>query len=233
MRCPVWNLRWNDPAQMKAVYALSGLEFEGIFSHFSCSFEREFRQTKLQLDRFLSATEALKEWGCPVGMRHIANSCAALRFPETRLDAVRIGSALVGRLPASTPVKLENVSIFKAQVVDCKHFLPGDTTGYGSYCKFKRSAKAVVVALGREDGFGATAKPDKLRLRDLAAYLFRVIREWLHPPCVVCNGIRLTALGRIGNQYTLFDATGINVQPGDLVEWDGNLMLSSCERRFV
>ena len=228
-----FGIRWNDVEQAKAIYSLSGFSFEGIFSHFSASFEAEYNGTKLQFSRFLCMTEALQADGIPVGTRHIANSCAALRFPETRLDAVRIGSALVGRLPASTPVKLECVSIFKAQVVDCKRFQPGDTTGYGSYCRIKKSANAVIVALGREDGFGSTAKPDRLRLKDLAVYLYHLLREWLHPPCVVCNGQKMRVLGRIGNQYTLFDATGIDVKPGDLVEWDGNLMLSSCERRFV
>lgn len=228
-----FGIRWSDVEQAKAVYALPGFSFEGIFSHFSSSFEQEFLGTKLQLTRFLSITGALQAEGFFVGTRHIANSCAALRFPETRLDAVRIGSALVGRLPASTPVKLESVSIFKAQVVEYKRFQPGDTTGYGSYCKIKKSANAVIVALGREDGFGSTVKPDRLRLKDLAVYLYHLLQEWLHPPCVVHNGQRMRVLGRIGNQYTLFDATGMDVKPGDLVEWDGNLMLSSCERRFV
>lgn len=228
-----FGIRWNDLEQAKAVYRLSGITFEGIFSHFSSSFEAEFVKTKLQLSRFLDMTEALQAAGYPVGTRHIANSCAALRFPQTRLDAVRIGSALVGRLPATTPVKLESVSIFKAQVIDRKDFRPGDTTGYGSYCRLKRNANAVVVALGREDGFGSTAKPDKLRLRDLAFYLYRMVKEWYRPPCVMFEDQRLPVIGRIGNQYTLFDATGTGVKPGDLVEWDGNLMLSSCERRFV
>lgn len=228
-----FGIRWTDVEQARAVYSLSGLSFEGIFSHFSRSFEPEYQNTKLQLSRFLSMTDALHSAGYEIGMRHIANSCAALRFPETRLDAVRIGSALVGRLPGSTPVTLENVSTFKAQVVDCKSFRPGDTTGYGSYCTLKKQTKAVVVALGREDGFGSIAKPDRLRIRDLAVYLYRLLQEWLHPPCVMCNGQRLTVLGRVGNQYTLFDATDMDIKPGDLVEWDGNLMLSTCERRFV
>lgn len=228
-----FGIRWSDLEQVKAVYSLPGFSFEGIFSHFSCSFEPEYHGTKLQLSRFLSITEALGTGGYPIGMRHIANSCAALRFPETRLDGVRIGSALVGRLPASAPVTLENVSIFKAQVVDCRSFQPGDTTGYGSYCTLKKHATAAVVALGREDGFGSTAKPDRLRIRDLSVYLCRLLQEWLHRPCVTCNGQRLPVLGRIGNQFTLFDATGLDIKPGDMVEWDGNLMLSSCERRFV
>lgn len=228
-----FGIRWTDVEQAKAVCALPGFSLEGIFSHFSRSFEPEYRDTKLQLTRFLRMTDALQSAGYSVGLRHIANSCAALRFPQTHLDAVRIGSALVGRLPASTPVPLENVRVFKAQVVDCKHFQPGDTTGYGSYCTLKKQTNAVVVALGREDGFGSTAKPDRLRIRDLAVYLYRLLQAWLHPPCVMCNGHKMPVLGRVGNQYTLFDAADLDVKPGDLVEWDGNLMLSSCERRFV
>ena len=91
----------------------------------------------------------------------------------------------------------------------------------------------VVVALGREDGFGSTAKPDRLHIGDLAVYLYRLVQDWLHPPCVICRGQWLSVLGRVGNQYTLFDATGMDVHSGDQVELDGNLMLSSCERRFV
>lgn len=228
-----FGICWKDKQQALAVYSLLGFSFEGIFSHFSCSFEENYKNTQQQLSRFLQMIQALQAEGICVGIRHIANSCAALRFPQTRLDAVRIGSALTGRLPSSTPIQLENVSLFKAQVVECKHFSPGDTTGYGCYCKIRKSVKAAIVALGREDGFGATAKPDKLRLRDLAAYLLRLIQSWRYPPCVMFKGQKLEVLGRVGNQYTLFDTTGTDIRPGDMVEWDGNLMLSSCERRFV
>lgn len=228
-----FGIRWTDTAQLKAVYALTGFSFEGIYSHFSRSFEPEYSLTGLQLRRFLNAVAALEETGIHVGVRHIANSCAALRFAETRLDAVRAGSALVGRLQIPSPIRLEPVSVFKARVVGCKSLQPGDTTGYGSYFSLKRYAKAAVVALGREDGFGLTARPDRLRLRDLAAWLRRTIREWANPPCVVFRGHKLPVLGRIGNQYTLVDATGVNIKPGDWVEWEGNLMFSSCERRFI
>lgn len=228
-----FGIRWTDTDRIRAVYGQPGFSFEGIYSHFSKSFEPEYRFTKLQLERFLQVTEALRQEGYPIGMRHIANSCGALRFPETRLDAVRIGSALVGRLPIPLPVPLKPVCTFRAQVVDCKDFHPGDTTGYGGYCVLKRHTRAALVALGREDGFALMAKPDRLRLRDLAAWLFRLLKNWLHPPCVTLGGQKLPVLGRVGTQYTLFDVTGLEVKPGDLVEWDGNLMLSSCERRFL
>lgn len=228
-----FGIRWTDAEQLKWLYSLAGFCFEGIFSHFSRSFEPEYNDTGLQLRRFLGAVSALEDAGYNVGIRHIANSCAALRFPETRLDAVRIGSALVGRLLVPSPVMLEPVQVCRARVVDLKYLQPGDTTGYGSYCVMKHSAKAAVVSLGREDGFGMNTLPDRLRLRDLAAYFRRLLKAWRNPPCVDFHGHKLPVLGRIGNQYTLFDATGVEIHPGDWVEWDGNLMLASCERRFV
>lgn len=228
-----FGIRWTDTEQLKWLYSLAGFSFEGIFSHFAKSFESEYLHTGVQLQRFLRAVNAVEEAGYDVGIRHMANSAAALRYPETRLDAVRVGSALVGKLLVPSPVMLEAVSVCKAQAVDLKYFQPGDTTGYGSYCVLKHSAKAVVVALGREDGFGLTVLPDRLRFRDLAACLRRVLSQWRNPPCVVFQGHKMPVLGRIGNQYTLFDATGVRIKPGDWVTWDGNLMIASCERRFV
>ena len=47
-----------------------------------------------QLERFRAATAAL-----PGVTRHVANSAAALRLPESRLDAARCGIALYGLSP--------------------------------------------------------------------------------------------------------------------------------------
>ncbi len=228
-----FGVPWSDIGQIRDIYSLMGTDVRGIFSHFSRSYESRYKLTKKQLGRFLAVTETLAAEGVDVGMRHIANSCAALRFPQTRLDAVRIGSALVGRTAAATPAMLEPVSVFNAQVVACRSFYIGDTTGYGSRYRFRRHTRAAIVAVGREDGFGTAPMPDKLRIRDLAAYLYHTIRRWCDSECVLYNGHRLPMIGRIGNQFTLFDASDVDISPGDWVQWEGSLMLSSCKRRFV
>lgn len=212
-----FGVRWTDLEQLKAIYAVEGIAFDGIFSHFAASFEKKYRVTKNQLDRFLQVTNALTDSGICVGMRHIANSCAALRFPQTRLDAVRCGSALVGPPVAPVPVKLESVSEVRAQVVAVKQFQKGDTTGYASICKCRRPTKAVVVAIGHECGFGYTSVPDHFRLWDLASYIRRVVVSYLQRPGVYYNGKKLPLIGRVGTQYTLFDATGVEIAAGDYV----------------
>ena len=212
-----FGVRWTDIEQLKAIYAVEGLSFEGIFSHFAASFEKKYRVTKRQLDRFLQVTDVLTNSGICVGMRHIANSCAALRFPQTRLDAVRCGSALVGPPVAPVPIKLEPVSEFRAQVVAVKQFQAGDTTGYASICKCRRPIKAVVVAIGHECGFGYTGVPDHFRLWDLASYIRRMMASYWQRPGVYYKGRKLPLIGRVGTQYTLFDATGVEIAAGDYV----------------
>lgn len=230
-----FGIRWTDIEELTAIYNLEDFQFEGIFSHFSSSFETEFRRTKEQLNRFLSVTATLTAAGYCIGIRHIANSCAALRFPETRLDAVRIGSALVGRLGAQVPVSLESVGCFKAQVVDRKIFHPGDTTGYASICRIKKYTTAIVVAIGSADGFCMHNAPEQLRLRDLASNIYHLIRNFRRKPFVTYQGRKLPLLGRIGSQYTLFDTTGggVDIRPGEYVTAQVPLLFPHRCRKFI
>lgn len=213
-----FGVRWTDIPQLKDIYALEGIRFEGIFSHLGKSFEDTFDVSKVQLERFLGAVQALQDTGIQVGMRHIANSCAALRFPQTHLDAVRMGSALVGALMAKVPVKLESPHTFRARVVAVKDLKAGDTSGYACVYKVKKDTRAMVVGIGTDYGFGMTGAPDPYPVRDLLSYLYHLYLRWKNPPYAVFEGKRLPLIGRIGSQYTTFDATGSDVKPGDWVE---------------
>lgn len=228
-----FGVRWTDPEQLKEIYTLPGLKIEGIFSHFSASFEKDFRQTRRQLQRFLDTTDALTSAGFSPGIRHIANSCAALRFPETRLDAVRIGSALVGKLCAEVPIPLLPVAQFKAQVVDCRLFHPGDTTGYASLCKIRRPTRAVIVAIGSDNGFGHQCRPEVFGLRSMLSCLRDFFRQIMRKPSVYFGSTPLPLIGRIGSQYTLFDAAGTDIRPGDFVTAHVPLLFPSHRRIVV
>ena len=228
-----FGVRWTDTAQLITIYNVEGLAFEGIFSHFGKSFEKKYKLTGYQLARFLVAIKELEDAGIKPGMRHIANSCAALRFPQTRLDAVRVGSALVGALLAPVPVKLETVHTFKAQVVSRKTLKKGDTMGYASVCKAKRDMSAIVVAVGQEHGFGMTGKPDPYPLLDLMVYIYHLLQGYKNQPKAMWQGKALPLVGRVGSQYTLFDATGCDVQPGDYVTVRVPLLGCDSRRDFV
>ena len=213
-----FGVRWTDIQQLRDIYAMEGLRFEGIFSHFGKSFEKTYKLTAQQLQRFENVVKTLTESGISVGMRHIANSCAALRFPETWLDAVRVGSALVAGLLAPVPVPLTAPHVCKARVVAMKRLKKGDTLGYAAVCKAKKDMIAAVVAVGFNMGFGMTGAPDPYPLRDFISYMYHLLQRYLHPPKAKFGNKQLPMVGRVGSMYTLFDATGVDIKPGDSVE---------------
>lgn len=228
-----FGVRWTDTEELKEIYKLEGFSFEGIFSHFGKSFEKTYDRTKLQMDRFMGVIDALQAAGINVGTRHIANSCAALRFPQTRLDAVRMGSALVGSLFTESPVPLAAPSTFKAQVIAVKHLRKGDTSGYASVFKAKKDMTVAVVAVGEETGFGMTCIPEPLPLRDFVSYLRSVLNRYLNPPVATFGDEKLPMVGRIGSRHTLFDATGTSVKAGDYVNVKIHLTQCAGERKFI
>lgn len=227
-----FGTRWTDTEELLEIYRTEGIRFEGIFSHFSASFEQGSGQTMLQLERFLSAVAALEGQGIDVGVRHIANSCAALRFPETRLDAVRIGSALVGRLPVSVPVELKKTGTLRAMVADRRTLRKGDTTGYASICRMKKDTQVAVVAIGHRCGFGVVKRPELLRPRDLLRAGVNTLKN-LRPPVVYYQGKALKCIGRVGTQYTLVDAEGADLAPGCMVTADVDILFPNIYRKYI
>lgn len=228
-----FGTRWMDTQELLGIYRTEGIAFEGIFSHFAASFAPGKEKTMEQLERFLSAVSALEAQGVNVGTRHIANSCAALRFPETRLDAVRSGSALVGRLLASIPVQLKRVGTFKASVVDRRTLRRGDTTGYGSVCAMKEDTEVAVVAIGRYNGFGLTKWPERLRPLDWLRALKQAYSQYRHPPVVRYQGKALQVVGRVGTQYTLVETGGTGIAPGDVVTTDADVFFPNAHHRYI
>ncbi|MBR5942378.1 MAG: alanine racemase, partial [Clostridia bacterium] len=80
--------------------ALRYVTVTGIFTQFTESHAKRQLFTELQNERFENAAKFFSKRIGRKLLVHAANSCAAVRYPETRYDAVRIGSGLLGRLPA-------------------------------------------------------------------------------------------------------------------------------------
>lgn len=225
--------RWTDIEGLLEVYRTENLSFEGIFSHFAASFEAGNTQTMLQLGRFQEALSALEKAGVSVGLRHMANSCAALRFPETRLDAVRVGSALIGRLPVKVPVELRRVGVFKARVVDRRVLQKGDTTGYSAIARMKKDTDVAVVAIGRHNGFGLVKRPEHLRPLDLLRAIKQALDLYRTPPVVRYGDKNLPVVGRIGTQYTLVNAAGTDLAPGSVVTAQVDMLFPNPHRYYI
>lgn len=127
----------------------------GIMSHLSRSYASP-SQTCRQTEKFLDLASAH-----PSLLRHIANSAAALRYPATRLDAVRCGAALLGLSPFPDTWAAEGLAPavrWTSYLAHTRIISPGESVGYGgliSQENFSASERTLIgiVPVGYGDGF--------------------------------------------------------------------------------
>jgi len=125
-------------------------EVVGLMTHLATA-DSDVAFAREQLDRFRQATDAFAHL-----TRHAANSAAALRLPEARLDAARCGVALYGLSPFGTdPAEdgLEPVLTWSSQLSLVKKLGPGESTGYGRRYVAERDTWIGLVPVGYADGF--------------------------------------------------------------------------------
>ncbi len=122
----------------------------GVMSHLA-SAESDPEFTRKQLERFREATSELG------GVtRHVANSAATLRFPESHFDAVRCGIALYGISPFGSDPRadgLEPALRWESYVALVKRLAPGESTGYGRRFVAETETWIGLVPIGYADGF--------------------------------------------------------------------------------
>ena len=90
-------------------------------------------------------------------MLHMASSAAILRYPASRLDAVRLGISLYGLYSVPNKIKksvlLKPVLTWKTMVAQVKTIASGETVGYGRAWTAKRQSKIAVLPIGYADGY--------------------------------------------------------------------------------
>ncbi len=217
---------------------LKSLEFvkiTGTYSHLSFSFGKKPGASLKQLERFLAAVQTLKQKGIDPGMLHIANSCAFLRFKDMHLDAVRIGSAFLGRLPLADGYGLKRIGYLTAQIVEVKDLPAGWNIGYANTCRLKRASRIGTIPVGFSDGFGVEKTKDTFRLRDILRYIFHDIKLLNRRIYVNVNGRKARVLGRINTHNMVIDLTETDAKAGDTVVLDVNPLLldSGIEREYT
>jgi alanine racemase len=132
------------------------IEVEGIFSHFANAAAGDLSHARLQLERFNEVLRFYERHSLPMPMRHIANSAAVLRLPESHFDMVRPGIMLYGVYPSRQvpqTIKVEPVLAWKSRVVYFKVVKPGHAVSYGSTWQSDHEVRLVTVPVGYGDGF--------------------------------------------------------------------------------
>jgi len=123
----------------------------GVMSHLATAEEEDDSFARRQIERFRELVAAF-----PGVQAHLANSAAALRFPEACFDAVRCGIALYGLSPfGDDPARhgLEPVLAWRSYIAVAKSLVAGEGTGYGRRFVAEQPTRVGVVPVGYADGF--------------------------------------------------------------------------------
>ena len=83
---------------IRRIHDLENIEITGAFTHFARADEPDGVSAKAQFEKYIRMLERLEDAGVTIPCKHVANSPAILLRPETRLDAVRAGDILFGRI---------------------------------------------------------------------------------------------------------------------------------------
>lgn len=208
---------------------------EGVYSHFSCSYLNN-GYTDLQLNRFLKVKEFLEEKNIKIPLYHIANSSAFLTRKDTFLDAVRIGSAFLGRVSVENNIGLKRIGVLKSNVVDIKNIDKGTPIGYSNSVVAKRNIKIAVVPIGYSDGFNVEISNDTFKFVDKLRILKNSIRNLFRDNriYVTVNNYKCLVLGRVGMNHFVVDITDKQIGLDDEVKIDVSpiLISSRIEREY-
>lgn len=136
-------------------------------------------------------------------LKHVLNTAAINRYPDSQFDMVRLGIGLYGIAPiASEQQELQNVSALKSTISQIKHIAAGETIGYGRAGKAGHDMLLATIPIGYADGFHRI-------LSNGRGHLF--IKNKLVP-----------VVGNICMDMTMADVTGLEVKEGDEVLIFGN-----------
>lgn len=196
----------------------------GIYSHFYASACKKPQYTMEQFQRFKELCNTLEENTIFVGFRHIAASCALLKYPETRLDAVRIGSAFLGRIPFYDQWGYKPVGMLEAAISDI-HTLPaGHNIGYGHTYITRRKTTVAIVPAGYSHGLDIRRNNSCPKLTHIPQYIFRLIKNTLFPQKIYAhyNEETFPVLGKIGMNSVAIDITNSDLAIGDVVQFPVN-----------
>lgn len=144
------------------------LHIEGVCTHFAGAESiSNYVRVHKQIDRFNELKEKLKRSGIIPQYYHAACSSAALIYPETRMNMVRIGIAQYGYWPSEeikihnllkgnisfTQTPLKRILTWKSEIMSIEHVERGEFISYGNFFQARKNTKIATIPVGYFHGY--------------------------------------------------------------------------------
>jgi alanine racemase len=204
---------------------VSEVAIEGVFSHLASAEELDSPFTLTQLATFERAVAPAREQLTAARpIYHIAASAAAMLWPQTRLDMVRIGIALYGLWPSpatreameQSELRLQPALSYRTSLVAVRRIETGDPVGYGTSFHAPHGMRIGIVPVGYAEGIPRA-------LSNRGAFAVRGERcPIVGRVCMNMTMLDLTALpeAHAGDAVTLIGADGqATIAADDWAQW--------------
>ncbi len=208
------------PSEIRQVIELYGkykhLAVEGIYTHFNNAAGDE-TLTCQEFETFQAVVEQIRAAGLETGTVHCCNSAAFLKYPRMHMDGVRLGSAILGRMPFQT--KLRPVGYAQSEIESLRILPKGHTTGYGGTWKAKKDTPVAIVPVGWYHGLQLGYRADLCRPSDSFRAASLALKSLLRPQrtMVEIKGKKCPIIGTIGMLHCAVDVSSVDCACGDAV----------------
>jgi alanine racemase len=206
-----------QPSELDKVAAIykymSSLQVVGTFSTFASSW-RNKKLTFSQLDKFNNVLDRIIDMGLEPGVAHICDSAALFKYKLELMDAVRVDTALSGRIPGKkTFPGLSRVGHIEASIEEIVWHPKGHTIGDERGFVTKAPIRIATLSVGYYHGFGV----DRYIV---VRSLFEIFRFRRRKGYVRINNQKAQILGSVGLLHIMVDVTKIECTVGDIVTLD-------------
>lgn len=180
---------------IREICSLPWLDPQGFYTHLAL---KDDESNRVQFNCFMDAVNALEREGCSFPCKHIADSIAAVDFPEYRLDMIRAGAIVYGLKGFHKGhLDIRQALAFKTRISHITPVSKGEGVSYDYLWTAPDDTRVATLPFGYADGY-----PRNLRCRGM----------------VTLRGKRVPVIGVICMDQCMIDLTGVpDARVGDEV----------------